>query len=96
MNSEKKDLIHKLHIQHRNTKHDIIEIISKYFAEIESHNEDLIKKFSTPTIWNDKGEPIKVGTFNDYGFLNSKKLANVDELSRLIMNVKQRKPKNNE
>jgi hypothetical protein len=83
----KKTLEHKLHIQHKNDRYDVIDIISEYFREIYIENEQL-KVRCTESIPN-----LAFGcTFNQQRYDSQKKIPNESELTRRIMNMKQRKP----
>lgn len=92
----KKNLEHKLHIQHRNTRHDVIDIVNEYNNEIVNHNDDLRKRCTTPPTFNNQGDFISYAKFDSNTYEFMKKKFDPDELTKRIMNMKQRKPKDGE
>lgn len=91
----KKDLEHKLHIQHRNDRYDACNIVTEYFNEIEKQNKELMNRCITPPSKDDTF-PWLTGSFNQRMYDANRKFPNMEELSRRIMNMKQRKPKDGE
>lgn len=92
----KKDLEHKLHIQHKNDRYDAIEIINEYQLEVSNHNEELWRKCIHSPIFDPGGGMIKSGYVDRDKYDYNKKKFDPNELIRRIMNMKQRKPKEGE
>lgn len=93
----KKDLEHKLHIQHKNTRHDAVDIILAYQAEIDKFNDNFWRnECCTKGIFDPSGTLIQRVTYNQHKYDNGKKKMEADELTRRIHNLKQRKPKDGE
>lgn len=92
---DKKTLEHKLHIQHRNTRHDACDIVNNYFNEIQTENDkiwsDILKKSLNPD------DVFGLRLFNiDKAYAEKKRFPKQSELNHLLMNLKQRKPQTGE